>query len=70
MRPRLPARLKHHLKWGLIHVALLFFFADLIASIWPEFEDHWHRPLRLGVALAAFLATLAEYIIEEESHDK
>lgn len=59
-------RLKRHIRWGCIHVAFLFFFADLIASVWPAFEEMWKNASRVGVAGAAFLATLSEYFVGEE----
>jgi hypothetical protein len=59
-------RWRHHLKWALIHAALVLFTADLIAVIWPEFEQVWAgRIAHAGVALAAFLASMSEYIHDE-----
>lgn len=58
-------RLKRHLRWALIHCALMFFFADLLAAVWPPFEHVWGGIAHLGVAVAACLATLAEYLHDE-----
>jgi hypothetical protein len=62
------SRPRHYLRWALIHCALLFFFADLIAAIWPAFNAVWGGVARIGVALAAIFATCAEFF-HEEGHD-
>lgn len=68
--PRLPlsaARAKHIAKWSLIHVAMVLFFADLVALIWPAFGSVWSGPIqKMGVALAAFFACIAEYLYDDE----
>jgi hypothetical protein len=57
---------RHHLKWGLIHAALVLFFADLLGCFWPAFEEVWSgRIAHIGVALAAFVAELSEYVTED-----
>jgi hypothetical protein len=63
------ARPKHYLRWALIHTALIFFFADLLTAVWPEFEMAWGPKARLGVALAALFATMSEYLHEGTGHD-
>lgn len=50
---------------ALIHCALMFFFADLLAAIWPAFEHVWGGTAHLGVAVAALAATCAEYVHDE-----
>lgn len=65
---KMPAKLRHKLKWGFLHLALSFFFVDLIASFVPAVEEHWKGQLRIAVAVAAFAATLSEYIVDEEEH--
>lgn len=58
---------KHWVKWVLIHVALVVFFADLIACVWPGFGIVWKGPLqKVGVSCAAFLACVAEYLYDDE----
>lgn len=52
-------------KWGLVHMALIFFFADLVASLWPAFNKVWESHAHLAIAVAAFSATIAEYINSE-----
>lgn len=59
-------RPRHHVRWALIHAAMMFFFADLLAAIWPAFEHVWTGVAHLGVAVAAFFATAAEYLHDEE----
>ena len=59
-------RPRHHLKWALIHCALMFFFADLLSAVWPAFAHVWDGVAHLGVAVAAFAATIAEYLHDEE----
>lgn len=58
-------RPRHFLKWALIHTALVFFFCDLLAAFWPAFDEVWKSVAHLGVALAAFLATVSEYLHDE-----
>lgn len=59
--------IKHWIKWALIHVALVVFFADLLACIWPGFGVVWKGPLqKVGVACAAFMACVAEYLYDDE----
>lgn len=60
-------RPRHHIRWALIHCAFMFFFADLLAAIWPAFAHVWDGIAHLGVALAAVAATSAEYLHDEES---
>lgn len=62
---RMSHEARKHLHWALIHTAFLFFFADLLGAFWPEFEHAWGPMIRKGVAIAAFSATLAEYVTEE-----
>jgi len=59
-----PKHLKHRAHWLLLHVALIFFFCDLIGAIYPPFRRWWEQSSHLGVAVAAFCATVAEYIAE------
>lgn len=61
------SRPKHYLRWALIHTALIFFFADLLTAVWPEFEMAWGPKARIGVALAALFATMSEYLHEDHS---
>jgi hypothetical protein len=63
-------RVKNHLRWALIHAALMFFFADLLAAVWPAFDLVWKGIAHLGVAVAAFLATAAEYLHDEQRVEK
>lgn len=58
---------KHVVKWSLIHAALVLFFADLVATFWPAFGAVWNGPIeRGGVALAAFMTCVAEYLYDDE----
>lgn len=58
---------KHLIKWSLIHAALVLFFADLLALIWPAFSIVWAGPVqKVGVALAALFACIAEYLYDDE----
>ena len=73
MEPHLPElppdvvpAVKRRVRWGLMHVALMIFFCDALACIWPQFEVHWKIVSRVGVAIAAFFATFAEYFHDEE----
>lgn len=61
-------RPRHYLRWALIHCALMFFFADLLAAIWPTFNSVWTGVSRGGVAIAALFATGAEYLHDENEH--
>lgn len=67
--PKISRRLKHQFKWGLIHVSLLMFACDLVGALWPSFAVWWSAREHLGVALAAVLATVAEYIHEDENKE-
>lgn len=67
--PPLKHRPKYYLHWALIHCALMFFFADLLAAVWPAFEHVWSGTAHLGVAVAALAATCAEYVHDEEKTD-
>lgn len=50
-----------------MHMALVVFFCDFVAVIWPRFEVIWAPKMaHVGVALAAFVALLAEYIPDEK----
>lgn len=60
-------RIKRHIRWAMIHAALMFFFADLLAAVWPAFDQVWKGIAHLGVAVAAFLATIAEYLHDEQT---
>lgn len=64
-------KIKHVIKWSLIHAALVLFFADLVAAFWPAFGRFWNGPSQHGgVAIAAFFACAAEYLYDEETEDK
>lgn len=43
----------------------MFFFADLVAAVWPAFDEVWKTKAHLGVAVAAVLATVSEYLHDE-----
>lgn len=59
--------IKHLVKWSLIHAALVLFFADLVALIWPAFGEVWSGHIqKAGVAVAAFFACIAEYLYDDE----
>lgn len=63
--------IKHIVKWSLIHCALVLFFADLVAIIWPAFGSVWNGPVeKAGVALAAFFTCIAEYLYDDEELKK
>lgn len=61
-------RPKYYLRWALIHCALTFFFADVLAACWPAFNAIWGGVAHIGVAFAALCATFAEYIHDEDIH--
>lgn len=63
---KLQHRLSHYVRWGLIHTALILFFADLIAAVWPAFKEVWETRSHVAIAIAAFAATVAEYFHDEE----
>lgn len=61
----------HFVKWGLIFVALVLFFADIIAAAWPEFSEKWGNVGRAGIGLATLAAFTVEIIHDElEEGDK
>lgn len=56
----------HTLKWGLILVALVMFFADMLAAIWPAFGSAWENRIgHYGVSVAVFAAFIVEVIHDE-----
>lgn len=58
-----------YIKWALIHTALIIFFADFIAALWPAFDHVWEGHAKIAVAIAALTAAAAEYFnakIEDE----
>lgn len=59
-------RATRYLRWGLIHTALIIFFADLIAAVWPAFHAVWEGHAHIAIAVAAFTATVAEYFHDDE----
>lgn len=59
-------RIKHRLRWGFIHVALVIFFADFLGCVWPAFGRVWERNAHVAVVLATVLATAAEYFVDED----
>jgi hypothetical protein len=61
---------RKRLRWAFIHAAFLLFACDLVAAIWPAFNRIWTGVAHLGVALAALLATWAEYLVGEEFEPK
>lgn len=68
---KLAKRPRHYFRWALLHAAIVLFFCDMIAAIWPAFDIIWRTHVaHIGVAIAAFAATLAEFITEEEREDK
>lgn len=58
-------KVKHILRWWLIHTALILFFCDVVAAIWPSFDHVWTHVAHLGVAFAAFGEAAAEHLIRE-----
>jgi len=65
------SKIKHFVKWALIHAALVLFFADLLACLWPAFGQMWSGPVqKVGVAIAAFFACVAEYLYDDEELKK
>lgn len=61
----------HFIKWALIFVALVLFFADIIAAAWPEFSAKWGNVGRAGIGLATLAAFTVEIIHDElEEGDK
>jgi hypothetical protein len=43
----------------------------MIAAFWPAFEVLWRPAIsHVGVALAAFAATLAEFVTEEKKEEE
>ena len=67
---RLSPRIKHHLRWGLLHVALVVFFADIIAAFWPEFNALWQPRAHVAIGLATLGATAFEYLHDEDIHEQ
>lgn len=58
-----PAR---HLKWGMIHAALILTFADLVAAVWPAFDRVWTHHAQIVIGMASVSATIVEYIGEHK----
>lgn len=60
--PRLRIRLTaHRVRMAFLHVALVIFGCDMVASFWPAFDHLWGPVAHIGVACGAVIATLAEY---------
>lgn len=59
-----------YLKWGLIHAALIIFFSDLIAAVWPAFAKVWEGHAHIAIALASLTATVAEYLSASADEEK
>lgn len=54
------------IKRGLIYAALVIFFADFLAAVWPAFEVVWSGSIaHVGVAFAALAAVIAERLHDE-----
>lgn len=67
VRIRVP-RIRPHftLHEVLVHVATTIFFADMLAAVWQGFAQVWEAHARVGVAMAALLACLADYVPKDE----
>ncbi len=57
----------HIFKWGLITVALVLFFCDIVTGVWPSFGSWWDSShlSHIGIGGAAFAAFLVEIIHDE-----
>lgn len=61
-----------YIKWAFIHTALILFFADFIAAVWPAFDHVWEGHAKIAVGIAALTAAIAEFInswMEDKEED-
>jgi hypothetical protein len=59
-----------HLQKAVVYSAMVVLFADMIAAVWPAFNEVWEGHAHIALALAALGASITEWLDERGDEER